>query len=49
LQQTAQHVPLLISNDFSLEDVNLKNKRALYELMVRDGWYLPKLNSKFMN
>jgi hypothetical protein len=30
-------------------DANLKNKQAFYELMIRDGYYLPKLNSKFMN
>jgi len=32
-----------------VDDVNLKNKKALYELMVRSGWFLPKLSSKFMN
>ena len=30
-------------------DANLKNKQAFYELMIRDGYYLPKLTSKFMN
>ena len=33
----------------NVDDVNLKNKKALYELMVRSGWFLPKLSSKFMN
>jgi hypothetical protein len=35
--------------EVAVEDVNLKNKKALYELMVRDGWFLAKLSSKFMN
>ena len=32
-----------------VDDVNLKNKKALYELMIRNGWFLPKLSSKYMN
>ena len=35
--------------DVTMEDANLKNKKALHELMVRDGWFLPSLSSKFMN
>ena len=32
-----------------IDEVSLKNKKALYELMIRSGWFLPKLSSKFMN
>jgi len=32
-----------------LEEANLKNKKAFYELMIRDGWFLAKLSSKFIN
>ena len=37
------------SNNVLSSDANLKNKQAFYELMIRDGYYLPKLNSKYMN
>ena len=31
------------------EDASLKDKRAYYELLVRAGFFLPKLSSKFIN
>ena len=33
----------------SLNDAAIKDKKAYYELLVRAGWYLPKLSSKFIN
>ena len=32
-----------------MEDAAIKDKRAYYELLVRAGWFLPKLSSKFIN
>jgi hypothetical protein len=31
------------------EDASLRDKRAYYELLVRAGFFLPKLSSKFIN
>lgn len=31
------------------EDASLRDKRAFYELLVRAGFFLPKLSSKFVN
>ena len=31
------------------DDAAIKDKRAYYELLVRQGFYLPKLSSKFIN
>jgi len=42
-QQIQQH------QDVFASEANLKNKQAFYELMLRDGYFLPKLNSKFIN
>ena len=39
----------MVAAQVPLDEANLKNKKALYELMIRDGWYLAKLKSKFMN
>ena len=42
--------PAQVNNlQVSLEDANIKDKKAYYELLVRNGWYLPKLSSKFIN
>jgi len=31
------------------EEAAIKDKKAYYELLVRAGWFLPKLSSKFIN
>ena len=42
--------PAQVNNmQVSLEDAAIKDKKAYYELLVRTGWYLPKLSSKFIN
>ncbi len=32
-----------------MSEASLKDKKALYELMIRDGYFLPKLSSKYVN
>ena len=41
--------PPLQNRDVPAAEANLKNKQAFYELMIRDGYFLPKLSSKFVN
>ena len=39
----------LQQRDVPASEANLRNKEAFYELMIRDGYFLPKLSSKFVN
>jgi len=41
--------PTQASQVVSPEDASLRDKRAYYELLVRAGFFLPKLSSKFVN
>ena len=38
-----------MEQNVSPEEAAIKDKKAYYELLVRQGFYLPKLNSKFVN
>ena len=41
--QQVQHM------DVPAAEASLRNKEAFYELMLREGYFLPKLSSKFVN
>jgi hypothetical protein len=47
-QPLSQH-PSLAQSQVNPEDASLRDKRAYYELLVRAGFFLPKLSSKFVN
>jgi hypothetical protein len=39
----------LLHADVPAAEASLRNKEAFYELMLREGYFLPKLSSKFVN
>ena len=47
--QPSQALPSATQPTVNAEDASLRDKRAFYELLVRAGFFLPKLSSKFVN